>query len=140
MAYVCIVAKLESSLDVCKAEIDKLAVEGSSQVDRYATHSTVPSTCPHTCIVSPGRRLVKNLVLGYVHAPSAKKTEVLRLIARILEFSSEELESASGGGGRRSGWLSGLWRGPPPSPSSSADVRVLVRLHVHVHARTFIIM
>lgn len=37
------------------------------------------------------RSLVKNLVLGYLHAPNPKKPEVLRLISKILGFTSEEL-------------------------------------------------
>ena len=36
--------------------------------------------------------LVKNLLLGYFSAASHKKSEVLKLIASILEFSPAELE------------------------------------------------
>jgi len=36
--------------------------------------------------------LVKNLLLGYLTAPSQKRNEVLKLITNILEFSSIELE------------------------------------------------
>lgn len=52
---------------------------------------------------------MKNLVIGYVHATKHKKNEVLQLIAKILDFTSEELEQAIGGGTR--GWVTGLWRG-----------------------------
>ena len=38
------------------------------------------------------RCLVKNMVLGYVHATNRKKPEVLQLISRILDFSQEELD------------------------------------------------
>lgn len=51
---------------------------------------------------------MKNLVIGYVHATKQKKTEVLHLIAKILDFTSAELEQAVGNE-RHSGWLSGLW-------------------------------
>lgn len=36
--------------------------------------------------------LVKNLIIGYLTAPSHKKNEVLKLITSILEFSLTELE------------------------------------------------
>lgn len=56
---------------------------------------------------------MKNMVLGYVHATERKKPEVLHLIAKILEFSAEELEQAVGSGSGRGGWLSGLWQSTP---------------------------
>ena len=40
----------------------------------------------------PVRNLVKNLVLGYVQASDHKKPEVLKLIAKILNFSPHELQ------------------------------------------------
>merc|ERR1712137_1024425 len=36
------------------------------------------------------RSLVKNLVVGYFSAPNAKRLEVLRIIATVLDFTSEE--------------------------------------------------
>lgn len=71
---------------------------------------------PDTCTL---RALVKNLVLGYVHSPDAKKPEVLQLIGKILYFSEEELSQAVGKGHGK-GWLWGLWSG---SPSQSQQVR-----------------
>ena len=38
------------------------------------------------------KALVKNLILGYLSAPSRKKDEVMKLIANILEFSPSELQ------------------------------------------------
>ena len=38
------------------------------------------------------RNLVKNLVMGYVHASDHKKTEVLQLIGKILDFTPNELD------------------------------------------------
>ena len=35
---------------------------------------------------------MKNLVLGYLHAPDHKKQEVLSLISKILGFTQEELD------------------------------------------------
>ena len=46
--------------------------------------------CMYVCIST--RSLVKNLVLGYLHAPDRKKTEVLSLISKILDFTQEELD------------------------------------------------
>lgn len=62
---------------------------------------------------------MKNLVIGYVHATKQKKPEVLHLIAKILDFSPEELEQAlMGGTAGASGWLTGLWN----TPSKPAQV------------------
>jgi len=61
------------------------------------------------------RYLVKNLIVGYFTTPSDKRTEVLRVIATVLDFNREDrqktgLESTSmwpfgksGGGGDSSG-------------------------------------
>lgn len=68
------------------------------------------SVCVFFC-----RNLVKNLVLGYVHASQTKKVEVLQLIAKILEFSVSELEQACSGHTKGS-WLGGLWRRTPSPP------------------------
>ena len=45
--------------------------------------------CMYVC---SSRSLVKNLVLGYLHAPDRKKQEVLSLISKILGFTEEELD------------------------------------------------
>lgn len=52
---------------------------------------------------------MKNLVLGYIHATDVKKSEVLHLIAKILEFTENELDQALSGLSRGRGWLAGLW-------------------------------
>jgi hypothetical protein len=36
------------------------------------------------------RALVKNLVVGYVGADGARRAEILRIIATVLDFSQEE--------------------------------------------------
>ena len=61
------------------------------------------------------RNLMKNLVIGYVHAAKHKKTEVLHLIAKILDFTSDELEQAVGGGPQAGGWLGRFWHTPAPN-------------------------
>ena len=67
------------------------------------------------------RDLVKNLVLGYLHASEGKRVEVLHLIAKILEFSANEVEQACRGHGR-GGWLGGLWRTPSQVPPEMVTI------------------
>ena len=38
---------------------------------------------------------MKNLVLGYVLASSSKKPDILKLIGKILDFSSAEFEQVT---------------------------------------------
>ena len=38
------------------------------------------------------RQLVKNLFLGYLSSQDSKKIDVIKLIAKILEFSQQELD------------------------------------------------
>ena len=65
---------------------------------------------------------MKNLVLGYIQAPDHKKKEVLHLISKILEFTSDELEQASSGSNKTKGWLAGLWKTAPPSEFRQSEV------------------
>jgi hypothetical protein len=56
------------------------------------------------------KSLVKNLVVGYVNADSAKKPEVLKVVATVLDFNQEErLKTGLDGGSH--GWLGG-WLSP----------------------------
>lgn len=82
------------------------------------------------------RNLVKNLVLGYIHASDRKKPEVVQLIHKILDFSPEELEMAmssdKGGGGGGGGWLSGLWgrRQQPTTPKTPPPDKVMTNMMI----------
>ena len=67
---------------------------------------------------------MKNLVLGYIHAADLKKTEVLHLIAKILEFTEDELDQALSGLSRGRGWLAGLWKPPATRQQQSQVVRL----------------
>ncbi|XP_071795672.1 uncharacterized protein [Asterias amurensis] len=63
--------------------------------------------------------LMKNLVLGYFHAPAKKRSEVLKLIGNVLNFSNDELQTV-GVEENQGGWLSGIWgRGTPSSTPPS---------------------
>ncbi|XP_038074258.1 thyroid receptor-interacting protein 11-like isoform X2 [Patiria miniata] len=63
--------------------------------------------------------LMKNLLLGYFHAPQKKRPEVLKLLGNVLNFSFEELQQI-GAEGSQGGWMSSLWgRGTPSSTPPS---------------------
>ncbi|XP_057364536.1 thyroid receptor-interacting protein 11-like isoform X2 [Daphnia carinata] len=70
------------------------------------------------------RSLVKNLLMGYFSAPSAKsRIEVLRIIATVMDFSNEErrksgVEESSSG---LSGWATGLLKMTTRSRTSSGN-------------------
>ncbi|XP_071963776.1 uncharacterized protein [Antedon mediterranea] len=68
--------------------------------------------------------LIRNLVVGYFTTPDAKKSQVLKLIGSVLEFSDSELQRVGAQGHEHKGWLSGLWSKPatppPPSPRTTA--------------------
>nr|CAH0107834.1 unnamed protein product [Daphnia galeata] len=70
------------------------------------------------------RSLVKNLLIGYFSAPSAKnRLEILRIIATVMDFSSEErrksgVEESSSG---LSGWATGLLKMTARSRTSSGN-------------------
>uniref|UniRef100_A0A0P6HD95 Thyroid receptor-interacting protein n=3 Tax=Daphnia magna TaxID=35525 RepID=A0A0P6HD95_9CRUS len=70
------------------------------------------------------RSLVKNLLMGYFSAPSAKsRVEVLRIIATVMDFSNEErrksgVEESSSG---LSGWATGLLKMTNRSRTSSGN-------------------
>lgn len=38
------------------------------------------------------RVIVKNLLRGYFHAPTSKRTEALQVIGQILSFTKEEMK------------------------------------------------
>lgn len=61
-------------------------------------------------------------MLGYVYATDTKKPEVLQLIAKILEFSADELEQALCGHNRNRGWLAGLWKGSDTPKQSEVQL------------------
>jgi len=64
------------------------------------------------------RDLVKNLVVGYATADDSKKPEVLRIIATVLDFNSEE-RGRTGLDGGAGGWLGGLLGSRSRHPSIS---------------------
>ena len=65
--------------------------------------------------VKVDRYLVKNLVVGYVMADAAKKLEVLKIIATVLDFNQDEREK-TGLDGQQSGWLTSIFGGSSTTP------------------------
>ena len=59
--------------------------------------------------VKVDKYLVKNLIVGYLSADAAKKNEVLKVIATVLDFNKEEREKLLLQG--QSGWLNSLFGG-----------------------------
>ncbi len=64
------------------------------------------------------RGLVKNLVVGYVAADAAKKKEVLKVVATVLDFNQEERLKTGLDGASSASWLRGMFA---PSPGQSRD-------------------
>ncbi|GFV98122.1 thyroid receptor-interacting protein 11 [Trichonephila clavipes] len=48
----------------------------------------------HNITVNGDRVVMKSLVLGYFSTPPNQKSEVIRLLARVLDFNQEEMEKA----------------------------------------------
>lgn len=61
------------------------------------------------------KQIMKSLVLGYFSSPQGQRPEVVRLLARVLDFSRDEMDKAgislgSQEGRIRIGWISGFFR------------------------------
>ncbi|XP_077537106.1 uncharacterized protein LOC144149418 isoform X4 [Haemaphysalis longicornis] len=72
------------------------------------------------------KQIMKSLVLGYFSSPQGQRPEVVRLLARVLDFSREEMDKAgislgSQDGRVRIGWISGFFR-KSGSPDSTGGV------------------
>lgn len=76
------------------------------------------------------RNLVKNLVLGYLHASDSKKPEVLHLVSKILSVSDDELTQALGKGG---GWFVRLWGKPATRTDTQVSWTILYSLRGYTY-------
>lgn len=61
------------------------------------------------------KQVMKSLVLGYFSTPQGQRAEVVRLLARVLDFSREEMDKAGISLGNQEGslqvsWISGFFR------------------------------
>eukprot|EP00092_Neocalanus_flemingeri_P005733 GFUD01006173.1.p1 GENE.GFUD01006173.1~~GFUD01006173.1.p1 ORF type:complete len:1637 (+),score=606.37 GFUD01006173.1:190-5100(+) len=137
-----VVGDLQEKLRVNKQQLDRAqqgleaAARLSEQLDKKSTVVTnlkqeisvreemVKNMQEKLLVLSSGqvgrvdRDLVKNLVVGYVTADDSKKPEVLRIIATVLDFNSEE-RGRTGLEGGVGGWLGGLLGSRSRHPSIS---------------------
>lgn len=113
----------ETELVAVRRQMEEMRSGTDSKVDRY---SFCLSIFYHFyLIINFGyRSLVKNLLMGYFSAPSAKnRLEILRIIATVMDFSNEErrksgVEESSSG---LSGWATGLLKMTARSRTSSGN-------------------
>merc|ERR1719508_313191 len=137
-----VVGDLQEKLRVNKQQLDRAqqgleaAARLSEQLDKKGTVITnlkqeisvreemVKNMQEKMLVLSSGqvgrvdRDLVKNLVVGYATADVSKKPEVLRIIATVLDFNSEE-RGRTGLEGGAAGWLGGLLGSRSRHPSIS---------------------
>ncbi|XP_042144604.1 thyroid receptor-interacting protein 11 isoform X2 [Ixodes scapularis] len=78
------------------------------------------------------KQVMKSLVLGYFSSPQGQRPEVVRLLARVLDFSREEMDKAGISlgiqeGTLRVGWISGFFRRGGGTDSASEVSRPLHR-------------
>ncbi|PRD25510.1 UNVERIFIED_CONTAM: Thyroid receptor-interacting protein 11 [Trichonephila clavipes] len=69
----CLLSKTENKIKSTAQEIDTIKSNTEGKVDRV---------------------VMKSLVLGYFSTPPNQKSEVIRLLARVLDFNQEEMEKA----------------------------------------------
>jgi hypothetical protein len=67
------------------------------------------------------RDLVKNLILGYVTADNNKRSEILRIIATVLDFNQED-RGRTGIDGENRGWLGGFLASNKDFSTSNAKI------------------
>jgi len=137
-----VVGELQEKLRVNKQQLDRAqqgleaAARLSEQLDKKGSVITnlkqeisvreemVKNTQAKLLVLSNGhvgkvdRDLVKNLLVGYVTTDDSKKSEVLRIIATVLDFNSEE-RGRTGLEGGAGGWLGGLLGSRSRHPSIS---------------------
>lgn len=65
--------------------------------------------------------IVKNLLRGYFHAPTSKRTEALQVIGQILSFTKEEMKEITGDSYGTSSWIGGFFRKTPPPLTKSSQ-------------------
>ncbi|XP_070377624.1 thyroid receptor-interacting protein 11-like isoform X1 [Dermacentor albipictus] len=96
-----VIAALKQQLSEREAEVERIRQE--VHVVRSTTEGKVD------------KQIMKSLVLGYFSSPQGQRPEVVRLLARVLDFSRDEMDKAgislgSQDGRIHIGWISGFFR------------------------------
>lgn len=105
-----VIATLKQQLSEREAELERIRQEV------YDVRSTTEGKVD--------KQIMKSLVLGYFSSPQGQRPEVVRLLARVLDFSRDEMDKAgislgSQEGRIHIGWISGFFRksaGTVPRP------------------------
>merc|ERR1711915_786654 len=111
-------ARLSEQLDKKATVISNLKQEMSVREEMMKSMQEKILTISNSQVGRVDRDLVKNLVVGYVTADDSKKSEVLRIIASVLDFNGDE-RGRTGLEGGVGGWLGGLLGARSRHPSIS---------------------
>jgi hypothetical protein len=90
-------------------------------------------TLYYSCVCEWCRYLVKNLVLGYFTAPPNTRSQVLRIVATVLDFNQEERDRVGlEPGTSPAGWFRSFLQ-PGKGPSNmQVHYKVIVSCAVHI--------
>jgi len=100
-------ARLGDQLDVKTRAIVNLKQEISARDEMIKSCQEKLLKHSNSQVGRVDRALVRNLIVGYVTADQAKRTEILRIVATVLDFSQEE-RGKTGLEGNAAGWLAGI--------------------------------
>jgi len=100
-------ARLGDQLDVKTRAIVNLKQEISARDEMIKSCQEKLLKHSNSQVGRVDRALVRNLIVGYVTADQAKRPEILRIVATVLDFSQEE-RGKTGLEGSAAGWLAGI--------------------------------
>jgi len=100
-------ARLGEQLDVKTRAIVNLKQEISARDEMIKSCQEKLLKHSNSQVGRVDRALVRNLIVGYVTADQAKRPEILRIVATVLDFSQEE-RGKTGLEGNAAGWLAGI--------------------------------
>merc|ERR1719370_1585716 len=100
-------ARLGDQLDVKTRAIVNLKQEISARDEMIKSCQEKLLKHSNSQVGRVDRALVRNLIVGYVTADQAKRPEILRIVATVLDFSQEE-RGKTGLDGNAAGWLAGI--------------------------------
>ncbi|XP_035218381.1 thyroid receptor-interacting protein 11-like isoform X2 [Stegodyphus dumicola] len=87
-------SRLSEQLDAKEEMIAHLKNELSKTESKIKSTTQEIDTIKSTTEGKVDRMVMKSLVLGYFSTPPGQKSEVIRLLARVLDFNQEEMEKA----------------------------------------------